>query len=135
LEPGDGQSDETIEDWYKTEVAWFSTDSPIPTTNLSQHQENIEKIPGYLRTTRYRLLYARTNAQSKKLKGLPAPDEPEPQPPTWQAIHEFSRTVEPGELDGMRNGPKAKDILGKARETEYSIYKLAKAFGNQRMFD
>lgn len=51
---------------------------------------------GYLRTLSFELQYARTNAQSRALKGLPTTDEPVPEPMTWLAIHEFSQ--DPGEI-------------------------------------
>jgi len=95
----------------------------------------VSGIEGYQRTTRYRLQYARTNAQSRKLKGLPAPDEPEPEPPTWQAFHEFDRIVERQELSRLEDTEHAKKVLGECEESEIVTYKLAKAHGNQRFLD
>jgi len=95
----------------------------------------VSSIQGYQRTTRYRLQYARTNAQSRKLKGLPAPDEPEPEPPTWQAFHEFDRIVEREELRRLEETEQAKKVLSASEESEIAVYKLAKAHGNQRFLD
>ena len=90
-------------------------------------------MKGYIRTTFYHLQYARTNAQSRKLKGLPTTDAPAPEPPTWTAIHEFDDIVSmPSELEST---PNAQKILGKAKQVERVVYRLAKALGEQQFFD
>ncbi|CAE7023775.1 hypothetical protein PTTW11_03650 [Pyrenophora teres f. teres] len=59
-------------------------------TFFHQQTSILSQSPHFIRTLRYKLLYARTNAQSRALKGLPTTDEPHPEPSTWLAIHEFS---------------------------------------------
>ncbi|KAF2099276.1 hypothetical protein NA57DRAFT_74778 [Rhizodiscina lignyota] len=120
IEPdaGSGLTNDLIDEWYRTTQA-----------------ERISQIPGYQRTTRYKLLYARTNAQSRALKGLPTTNEPAPEPPTWQAIHEFDRVVQPEELQPLKGAEKTKELLSKTKETEFNIFRLAKAFGEKRFFD
>jgi hypothetical protein len=81
------------------------------------------------------LLYARTNAQSRALKGLPTTDEAPPEPPTLQAIHEFNRVVKIEELKEMQETKQAKGLLSKAKQVEICVYKLAKAHGQKRFFD
>jgi hypothetical protein len=98
-------------------------------------QDAVSKIPGFKRTTRYRLLYARTNAQSRALKGLPTTDEPAPEPPTWAAVHEFERVVDASSVDAVKKTEEAKTILGDAKQVEFVTYKLAKAHGGKKFFD
>jgi hypothetical protein len=95
----------------------------------------ITKIPGYQRTTYYKLLYARTNAQSRALKGLPTTDEAPPEPPTLQAIHEFDRIVKIEELKEMKETPEAKKILDNAKQVEVVVYAWAKTHGDGKFFD
>jgi len=118
IEPDSATSNEAIEDWFKTNL-----------------QDTVSKIAGFQRTTRYSLLYARTNAQSRALKGLPTTDEPAPEPPTWMAIHEFDRVVEASEVDGVKEMEVVKKVLGKAKQVEFETYKLAKAHGSKKFFD
>jgi len=118
VEPDAGTTDETVEKWYKGE-----------------HLGIISKLPGYQRTTYYKLLYARTNAQSRALKGLPTTDEAPPEPPTLQAIHEFDRIVKPEELKEAKETPQGKKILKDAKQVESVIYGLAKAFGDKKFYD
>ncbi|KAF2436965.1 hypothetical protein EJ08DRAFT_684595 [Tothia fuscella] len=118
IEPAAGTTDDAVEKWYKTE-----------------HLENISKLPGYQRSTFYKLLYARTNAQSRALKGLPTTEEPAPEPPTLQAIHEFDRVVKIEELKEMKETKKAREILGNAEQTEFCVFRLIKAHGEKKFFD
>ncbi|KAF2735801.1 hypothetical protein EJ04DRAFT_511575 [Polyplosphaeria fusca] len=99
-----------------------------------QHTEIVSKAPNYLRTLRFRLVYARTNAQSRKLKGLPpTSDEPEPDPPTWQAIHEFAAEPESAVKQALASTPS--EVLKRAKQTELTVYKLAKVHGGGKFFD
>jgi hypothetical protein len=95
----------------------------------------ISKIPGYQRTTYYKLLYARTNAQSRALKGLPTTDEAPPEPPTLQAIHEFDRLVNIEELKEMKETVEAKKILDSAKQVEVVVYSWVKSHGDKKFFD
>jgi hypothetical protein len=101
-----------------------------------QVHDLVSKLPGYQRTTRYELLYARTNAQSRKLKGLPpTTDEPEPEPPTALAIHEFAGDVNQSAKDLVRNSAESKKIISEAKQTEFIVFGLKKGFGKSKFFD
>ena len=95
----------------------------------------VSKIPGYQRTTKYKLLYARTNAQSRALKGLPTTNEPAPEPPTWQALHEFTQAVDPSVIDSLQPSEGSKKVLANAKQSEFSIFELRKAHGAKKFFD
>jgi hypothetical protein len=69
------------------------------------------------------------------LKGLPTTDEPSPEPPTWQAIHEFSQAVDPSAFDAVKNAEGSKKILSDAKQLELAIYELRKAHGEKKFFD
>lgn len=93
----------------------------------------MSKAPSYLRSLRFRLLYARTNAQSRALKGLPTTNEPNPEPPTWLTVHEFS--AEPSaETKAAVTGDQS-GVLKRAKQKEVDIYKLAKVHGNGTFFE
>jgi hypothetical protein len=81
------------------------------------------------------LLYARTNSQSRKLKGLPTTDEPEPEPPTLMAIHEFDCVVDASAIKAVKGTAEAKKILNNAKQVELVVYKLAKAHGSKKFLD
>jgi hypothetical protein len=104
-------------------------------TNSQQHHKMISKLAGYQRTTYYKLLYARTNAQSRALKGLPTTDEAPPEPPTLQAIHEFDRIVKLEELEEMKNTAEAKKIFENAKQSETGVFGWAKSHGQKKFFD
>lgn len=87
----------------------------------------------YLRTTRFRLLYARTNAQSRALKGLPTTDEPAPEPPTWQAVHEFSDEPATDLKDKLKGTDS--QVLKNAKQIELNVYRLAKVHGGGKFFE
>ncbi|KAK5712557.1 hypothetical protein LTR17_017938 [Elasticomyces elasticus] len=118
IEPGRGENEQEVTSWLG-----------------SDHQAAVAKIPGYSRTTIYKLLHARTNAQSRALKGLPTTDEPAPEPPTCQAIHEFDSEVAGDYLDTIRNVGSTADVLSGAKQVEVTCWKLAKAHGEKRFFD
>ena len=74
-------------------------------------------------------MYARTNSQSRALKGLPTTDAPAPEPPTWLAMHEFDEVVGlPAELETT---PNAQKMLEGAKKVEKVVYRLVKALGTQ----
>jgi len=135
IEPGSGVSDTEAEKWLET-----VSDNPESFRGnfadlLQQAQNAASKIPGYQRTMRFRLLYARTNAQSRALKGLPTTNEAAPEPPTFQAIHEFSQAVDTSAFDIIKNAEGSKKILSGAKQLELAIFKLAKGFGKKQFFD
>jgi hypothetical protein len=90
-------------------------------------------VPNYQRTLRFRLLYARSNAQSRKLKGLPTIDEPCPELPNWMAVHLFSAEPEEDATRALKGD--VHGVLEKARQNQANAYKLAKAQGEGKMFD
>jgi hypothetical protein len=67
------------------------------------------------------------------LKGLPTTDEPAPEPPTWQAIHEFSQVVDSSAIDAIKKADSA--VLSNAKQVELAIYELRKAHGAKKFFD
>lgn len=69
------------------------------------------------------------------MKGLPTTDEATPEPPTFQAIHEFSGAVDASALNAIKNAEGSKKILKDAKQVELTIFKLAKAFGKKQFFD
>jgi len=106
--------------------------------NFSQHCEQISKVPGYLRTTRYKLLYYRTNAQSRQLKGLPPRegDHAIQEPPSWLAIHEFSREdLDFPKLMATAETEISKEILGTATKTETPVYRFTQSYGDGKFFN
>ncbi|CAN9238468.1 hypothetical protein CC77DRAFT_702321 [Alternaria alternata] len=97
----------------------------------------IEQTPQYIRSVRFKLLYARTNAQSRALKGLPTTDEPHPEPSTWLAMHEFAEL--PGEeliktLNGSAKKAAEEEEWG-ATEIEMLVWRLDRAHGDEKFFD
>ena len=102
-------------------------------TKCKQHIPAATSVKGYIRTILYHLQYARTNAQSRALKGLPTTDAPAPEPPTWLAMHEFEEVISlPAELE---NTPNAEKVLGRAKKVEKNVYRLVKALGSQWFHD
>ena len=94
-------------------------------------------MPGYLRTTRFKLLYYRTNAQSRQLKGLPprAEDIAIEEPPSWLAIHEFgTENVDMKALMATADTKWSKRILGDAKKRETPAYRFVKSYGDEKFF-
>jgi hypothetical protein len=69
------------------------------------------------------------------LKGLPSTDEPAPEPPTWQAIHEFSQAVDSSAFNAIKNGAGSKKILEDAKQVELTIFELRKAHGQKKFLE
>ncbi|EUC46280.1 hypothetical protein COCMIDRAFT_93314 [Bipolaris oryzae ATCC 44560] len=101
----------------------------------------ISKTPHYIRTLQFKLLYARTNAQSRALKGLPTIDEPHPEPSTWLAIHEFADLPEDTVLESVRNDvEKILDGSGNTQgwgktDSEVHVWKIDSVQGEGKLFD
>lgn len=90
-------------------------------------------VKGHIRSSLYHLQYARTNAQSRALKGLPTTDAPAPEPPTWQAMHEFEDDVGmPSELEKTTHAQK---VLQGSKQVERVVYRLARGLGSKWFFD
>lgn len=97
-----------------------------------QQTATVARATGYIRTVRVKLLYARTNAQSRALKGLPTTDEPAPEPPTWRAIHEFSTEPSAEVRRSVKNDQN--QVLKSAKQNEVDAYKFAKVHGKGEFF-
>lgn len=103
----------------------------------NQQTAQVSQAAGYIRTIRFQLRYARTNAQSRKLKGLPTTDEPHPEPPTWLAIHEFSNVPEKSIVEALRRDP-AEVMAGRGwgkTENEVHAWKLDRVHGEGKFFE
>ncbi|KAH9203624.1 hypothetical protein DL95DRAFT_377594 [Leptodontidium sp. 2 PMI_412] len=92
----------------------FELDSALTEQNLhdwynQEHLERLSEVPGYLRTTRYRLMHHSTNADTRVMLRLATKDDipaqEDDEPPTWHAIHEFDEAFN-------------KDSLGKTIDEE-----------------
>jgi len=114
--PSDGTPASEVEKYYDEQI------------------EEISKAKGYMRATRFKLLYARSNAQSRALKGLPTTDTPPPEPPTWMTLYEFSDEVESEIIEKLRTD-KSKKVVANAKETEARLYKLVVAHGQKNFFE
>ncbi|CAO2652688.1 Nn.00g020990.m01.CDS01 [Neocucurbitaria sp. VM-36] len=115
VEPASGTSDDDVNKFYNEQTA------------------TISKAPGYLRSLCFKLVYARTNAHSRALKGLQTTNEPNPEPPTWLALHEFSS--KPSIELKCSVEEDQNDVLKRAKQKEIDIYRLAKVHGNGKFFE
>ncbi|KAL5119959.1 hypothetical protein ACEQ8H_002057 [Pleosporales sp. CAS-2024a] len=98
---------------------------------FKKQQESLANAKGYMRTLSFELRYARANAQSRKLKGLPASDEPGPEPSTHMAMHEFAE--KPSE-DIVKSVWDSVAELGKV-QTEVLVWALQVSHGEKKFFD
>lgn len=104
-------------------------------TEQSQHLEDLSKVEGYLRSTRYKLVFAHTNAQLEKLKGSSGAEAPPPQPATWLTLHEFStETMDAAKVQAATNTEWTTRILQNSKIAEFHTYSLAKAHGKGEWF-
>ncbi|ERS98647.1 hypothetical protein HMPREF1624_05434 [Sporothrix schenckii ATCC 58251] len=95
------------------------------------------RLPGYLRTTRYELKYARSNDQSRRFKGLSSTDAPPPTRPTWLAIHEFSTDAGAREADLQAVQASASGfdaVKAAAKVWQSDLYHFAKSHGKGELF-
>jgi hypothetical protein len=94
----------------------------------------ISAASGYSRTLTFELQHAITNAQTRKMKGLPEAEKC-PEPSTWLAMYEFE--TKPSE-DVVR---KVKEEVGKLEgkigdvDGEVIAWELQRVHGERRMFD
>jgi len=94
-------------------------------------------VPGYLRTTRLKLLYHRTNAQSRVLKGLPPREEDKEiqVPPTYLAIHEFdTESLDTEALMATADTAWSKRIMGAVTKLETPVYRHVESYGDGKFF-
>lgn len=99
--------------------------------------DELSRVPNYVRTTRYKLLYHRTNAQSRILKGLPPRDEDKEvqTPPKYLAIHEFdTETPDFKEIMKTADTKWSKRILGDIERMEIPNFKLVERYGDGEFF-
>lgn len=99
--------------------------------------DTLSQQDGYIRTLRFKLLFARTNAQSRALKGLPTTDEPYPEPSAWLAVHEFSEEPSASVVVGLSQGlseAKAKYDWGPT-QNEVHLWSLQKVHGEGKLFE
>lgn len=102
---------------------------------VTQHLPMLATAKGYLRTTRFKLMFASANSQVRALKGLPSTNEPPPEPPTWMAIHEFeSEDVDLAALKELTTTPWTEKIRDNRTKAIYSYYKLVSVFGEGDWF-
>lgn len=96
----------------------------------------VAEVPGFVRCTRYRLVYHRTNAQSRELKGLAAraEDKAIKDPPTYMNLFEFD-IENPNMAALMATGETdwAKKIMNDC-DREAGIYVTEKLFGDEKFF-
>ncbi|KAF1847009.1 uncharacterized protein K460DRAFT_277480 [Cucurbitaria berberidis CBS 394.84] len=113
----------------------------LPTRDINAFYDRqtaqVSQGKGYIRSLRFRLLYARTNAQSRALKGLPTTDEPNPDPPTWLSIHEFSTIPDKSVAEALAKDPGDAETGGKQRVTqnEVHVWKLERVHGEGIFFE
>ncbi|KAF9736474.1 putative alpha/beta hydrolase [Paraphaeosphaeria minitans] len=101
---------------------------------LDQQVGTVSKLDHYQRSLRFKLLLARTNAQSRIMKGLAAAtDDPAPEPPTWLQIHEFSAEPQ-SDVRATIEGD-GHEVLKKARQKEAHGYRLERAHGQKKFFE
>ncbi|KAL2760375.1 hypothetical protein ACRALDRAFT_1078881 [Sodiomyces alcalophilus JCM 7366] len=118
IEPGPEISAEEFDRWYREE-----------------HLEQLSKGKGFLRATRYEIAYARSNAQSRVLKGLATTSEPPPKPPTYLALHEFStEDVSVEQLKEIGDSPWSRKILSTCKAIETPVFKIVRTFGEGDFF-
>ncbi|KAF9877117.1 putative alpha/beta hydrolase [Colletotrichum karsti] len=102
--------------------------------------EGLAGTSGHLRTTMYKLVYARSNAQSRALKGLSTTNETSERPPLWLVVHEFeSADVNPEWLERLTSyvyGPLAYDLGIKVRPSaqKHGVFRLVKTRGQGDFF-
>jgi hypothetical protein len=103
----------------------------------AQQISALEDSPNYIRTLRFKLLYARTNAQSRALKGLPTTDEPHPEPSTWLAMHEFADAPNEDYVKVLNDGVnRAAEEAGWGETViETFVWRLDRVHGEGKLFD
>jgi hypothetical protein len=98
---------------------------------FAQQREALAQAKGYIRTLSFELQYARTNAQSRELKGLPTSDEPSPELSTHLVMHEFEERPDEQLVETVR---KSVGELGNV-QPEVFIWALQRAHGEAKFFD
>ncbi|ETS88023.1 hypothetical protein PFICI_01851 [Pestalotiopsis fici W106-1] len=119
IELKEGADAEDFDKWYREE-----------------HLLLLSKATGYLRSTRFKLAFARTNAQSRALKGLTsAAEEAPPQPPVWLTLHEFEvDSPDMLEIKRLTASPWTDRIYEGRKLGIFKIFKLLGEFGEKDWF-
>ncbi|KAI1845264.1 hypothetical protein JX266_008574 [Neoarthrinium moseri] len=102
-----------------------------------EHLDLLSKAKGYLRSTRFKNVYARTNAQSRALKGLSTTDKlaAAPLPPVWLTIHEFEvESPDLAEMKALTASPWTERIYAERKLGIFKVYKLVAEFGQKDWF-
>ena len=97
----------------------------------------VAKCKGFVRCTRYKLAYYRTNAQSRILKGLPprAEDKEVEIPVKYMGIFEFdTEDLDIKALMATGDTEWSKKIIGDAKKRESNIYKFVQGYGEKKFF-
>jgi hypothetical protein len=105
------------------------------TSFYEQQTLGLEGLPGYVRRLTFELQYARTNAQSRKLKGLVAGEEKYIEPSSWVVMYEFESVPDDKVVEGLRKELATLEESVGGVEGEVLIWRLEKAFGEAKMFD
>lgn len=93
------------------------------------------KTPGYVRTTRYRVAFARSNLMSRVLKGFATEEEKaqaqeQPEMPRWLTCHEFeSADIDWNVLGQAGETEWSKKIIGDAKVMDATVWRLKKGWG------
>ncbi len=89
-----------------------------------------------MRTTRFKLVFSRSNAQSRALKGLPVTsNEPQPDPPKWLALHEFEiDDIDLAALKAHTDTEWTKKIHDNTKTVLHPVYAIAKTHGKGEFF-
>lgn len=95
----------------------------------------VSEASGYSRTLTFELQFARSNAQSRALKGLPAGNDKGQELSTWLAVYEFE-TKPSEELVRALKGEvrKLEKKVGNA-DGEVYAWELQRVHGEKKMFD
>ncbi|ERS95466.1 uncharacterized protein SPSK_02712 [Sporothrix schenckii 1099-18] len=101
-----------------------------------EHLDQLSTASGYLRTTRFKLVFSRSNAQSRALKGLPVTsNEPQPNPPTFLALHEFeSEQIDLDALRALTDTEWTRKVHDNTETVLHPVYKIVKAHGKGEWF-
>jgi hypothetical protein len=97
----------------------------------------LAECPGYLRTTRYELLFSRSNAESRILKGLPPrpEDKDVPKPPKYLAIHEFdTETPDFGPVMKTAETEWSKRMMFSVERIEKPVLRIMASYGSGEFF-
>ncbi len=96
----------------------------------------LSKVPGYIRSFRFKLLNHHPSAHMRALKGLPPRDGAvaEQEPPTWHAIHEFDDNFDIKVLIESVETEWSKKVFEVSIRSEYATYRIEKRYGNEEFF-